>query len=85
MDFSTPAEFEAPRPGNLFSGNERGIGPSEMADAILQGSSSFRTSKELGLHVLEVLQGMLDSGADGSFHSMTTSCTIPSAFYDKTE
>ena len=85
MDFGTPAEFEALRPGNCFSGNERGIGPSEMADAILQGSSAFRTSKELGLHVLEVLQGMLDSGADGSFHSMTTSCTIPSAFYDKTE
>ena len=85
MDFSTPAEFEALQPGNRFSGNERGIGPSEMADAILQGSSTFRTSKELGLHVLEVLQGMLDSGADGSFQSMTTSCTIPSAFYDKTE
>ena len=83
MDFNAPVEFEALPPGNRFSDNERGIGPSEMADAILNGSSTFRTSGELGLHVLEVLQGMLSSGADGCFHTMKTSCKIPAAFYDE--
>ena len=62
--------------------NERGLGPSEMADAILHRNPGFRTSKELGLHVLEVLQGMLQSGSDGLFHSMTTVCSVPPAFYD---
>ena len=83
MDFDAPVEFEELPPGNRFSDNERGIGPSEMADAILNGSSTFRTSRELGLHVLEVLQGMLSSGADGCFHAMKTSCKIPAAFYDE--
>ena len=53
----------------------------KVRDAILKGESCFRTSKELGLHVLEVLQGMLESGADRSLHTMTTSCSIPPAFY----
>ena len=80
-DFNAPDAFEDLLPGNRYSGNERGLGTSEMADAILKGESRFRTSKELGLHVLEVLQGMLESGADRSLHTMTTSCSIPPAFY----
>lgn len=35
-----------------------------------------------GLHVLEVLQGMLKSGEDKSIHTMTTTCSIPLPFYD---
>ena len=82
LDFNAPDDFEALPPGNRYSGNERGLGASEMADAILKGRSGFRTSKELGLHVLEVLQGMLDSGSDLRFRSIKTSCSIPPAFYD---
>ena len=82
MDFNAPDAFEPLSPGNRFSENERGLGASEMASAILGGRPGFRTSKELGLHVLEVLQGILKSGGDGTFHTMTTSCGIPPAFYD---
>ena len=42
---------------------------------------TFRTSKELGLHVLEVLQGMLDSGKDQTIHRMATTCSRPEPFY----
>ena len=82
MDFHAPDAFEPLPPGNRYSENERGLGASEMASAILSWSPGFRTSKELGLHVLEVLQGILQSGEDGTFHSMTTSCGVPPAFYD---
>ena len=82
MDFNAPDVFELLPPGNRYSDNERGLGPSEMAEAILHRNPGFRTSKELGLHVLEVLQGMLQSGSDGLFHSMTTVCSVPPAFYD---
>ena len=74
--------FEELPPGNRFSENERGLGAAEMADAILHGEPQFRTSKELGLHVLEVLEGMLDSGSDQSFRTMTTSCGVPFPFYE---
>lgn len=82
MDFDAPDAYEDLRPGNTFSGNERGLGPSEMAEAIRNGSPRFRTSKELGLHVLEVLQGMLESGESQSFRTMTTDCPLPAPFYD---
>jgi hypothetical protein len=82
MDFNAPDAFENLLPGNRYSGNERGLGPSEMAETIINGNSCFRTSKELGLHVLEVLQGMLKSGEDKSIHTMTTTCSIPLPFYD---
>ena len=82
MDFNAPDTFENLLPGNPYSGNERGLGPSEMAEAILNGKPFFRTSKELGLHVLEVLQGMLKSGEEKTFQTMTTSCSIPPVFYE---
>ena len=40
------------------------------------------SGNERGLHVLEVLQGMLKSGEDKSIHTMTTTCSIPLPFYD---
>ncbi len=82
MDFEAPAVFENLLPGNRYTGNERGLGASEMADAIIHSRSGFRTSRELGLHVLEVLQGMLNSGSDRSFKAMETRCRIPDAFYN---
>ena len=80
-DFNAPNTFVDLLPGNRYSENERGLGPSEMADALLHSKQTFRTSKELGLHVLEVLQGMLDSGADRTIHRMTTTCSRPEPFY----
>ena len=82
MDFSAPDELEDLWPGNSFRENERGLGASEMADAILKGNPGFRTSKELGLHVLEVLHSLLNSGKEQMFQKMTTNCGIPEAFYE---
>ena len=70
LDFNAPGVFEALPKGNPYCENERGLGPAEMAAAILRSGPTFRTSKELGLHVLEVLQGMLTSGKKGSFCSI---------------
>ena len=81
-DFNAPDAFEPLPPGNPYSENERSLGAAEMASAILRGDPRFRTSKELGLHVLEVLQGMLDSGSDHAFRVMTTSCQVPAPFYE---
>ena len=80
--FNAPDAFEAPPKRNPYCENERGLGPAEMAAAILRSGPTFRTSKELGLHVLEVLQGMLTSGKNGNFCSMKTKCGIPEAFYE---
>ena len=82
LDFNAPDAFEALPKGNPYCENERGLGPAEMAAAILRSGPTFRTSKELGLHVLEVLQGMLTSGKKGSFCSTKTDCSIPEAFYE---
>ena len=82
IDFNAPDAFETLLPGNRYSENERGLGPSEMAEAIIKGNPRFRTSKELGLHVLEVLQGMLKSGEDSSIQAMTTSCELPLPYYE---
>ena len=82
LDFNAPDAFEALPKGNPYCENERGLGPAEMAAAILRSGPTFRTSKELGLHVLEVLQGMLTSGKNGNFCSMKTKCGIPEAFYE---
>lgn len=76
-DFNAPDAFEELPPGNLYCENERGLGASEMAGAVPSGDPCFRTSKELGLHVLKALQGMLKSGEDRTFQVMTTACSIP--------
>ena len=52
LDFNAPDAFEALPKGNPYCENERGLGPAEMAAAILRSGPTFRTSKELGLHVL---------------------------------
>ena len=81
LDFNAPDVFEDLPAGNCYSENARGLGPSELADAILHSRQTFRTSKELGLHVLEVLQRMLDSGTDQMIHRMVTTCNRPEAFH----
>jgi predicted dehydrogenase len=47
-----------------FTENSRGLGLSDMADAILNGRTP-RASGSIALHVLEVMRGILDSAASG--------------------
>ena len=66
LDPRKAPEPEVLAPVNEFSENSRGIGPSEMADAIMSGRTS-RTDKRLACHVLKVLEGILCGGAEGRF------------------
>ena len=60
----------------ILPGIQRGIGPAEMAEAIKEGRRN-RASKELAFHVLEVLDAILQSGADHTFHEIASTCERP--------
>lgn len=76
-----PADRKAPSvlPGvNEYSDNSRGIGPSDLADTILNGTP-LRPSAEMAYHVHEVLNAMLEGGASGGFTDIRSSCERPEA------
>ena len=56
--------------------NSRGVGPAEMAQAIAEGRSC-RPSKEMALHVLEVLTTLLEVGKTGGFGTVATDFSRP--------
>ncbi len=66
-------------PANRFSGNSRGIGVSEMADAIIHGRKN-RASKELALHVLDILESMENSSKAGALLNIKSTCARPEAY-----
>ncbi len=49
-----------------YSGNSRGVGPAEMAQAIAEHRPN-RASKEMALHSLEILTALLKAGESGAF------------------
>lgn len=59
-----------------YGDNVRGVGPAEMADAILAGRSN-RASKEMAYHVLEVLSAILAGGEKGAFADIASACDRP--------
>ena len=61
---------------NEYSDNSRGIGPSDLADTILNGTP-LRPSAEMAYHVHEVLNAMLEGGASGAFRDIRSSCGRP--------
>jgi len=63
-------------PVSSLSDNCRGIGPQEMALAILEGRPN-RAGKEMAYHVLDTLSAILESGKDGAFHTVASTCTRP--------
>ena len=72
-------DMPAPRtltPVSSLSDNCRGIGPQEMAQAILEGRPN-RAGKEMAYHVLDTLSALLESGKDGTFHAVTSTCSRP--------
>ncbi|MCA3574082.1 MAG: Gfo/Idh/MocA family oxidoreductase [Aestuariivirga sp.] len=56
--------------------NYRAAGLADLADAILKRRDP-RCSIDRALHAVEVMTGILASGADGKFKRMKTSCTRP--------
>lgn len=65
-------------PVSDLSDNCRGIGPQEMAEAILEGRPN-RAAKEMAYHVLDALNAILRSGSEGQFVEVKSSCVRPKA------
>lgn len=61
-----------------FCDNSRGIGPSEMADAIIN-KRPCRPSKEMAYHVLEILAGIMESNEKHEFVKIESTCERPEA------
>ncbi len=57
-------------------GNMRGLGVSDMAQALIDGRPS-RLSPEISLHVVEALNAFAASAKDGGVYEMTTTCERP--------
>ena len=59
-----------------FAQDSRGVGPAEMADAILSGRPN-RASKEMAYHVLDTIQQIMNSSARQAFVDVSSTCTRP--------
>lgn len=75
-DFSSPSAWEEIENTFAYEENSRGIGPSEMADAIFSGRKN-RASKELAYHVLDVIDTMMKSSDSGRFEEVASTCERP--------
>jgi hypothetical protein len=56
--------------------NQRGIGITEMAEAIT-GGRPHRASGELAYHVLDIMHGIHDASASGQYYELKSSCSRP--------
>ncbi len=63
-----------------YAANSRGIGPAEMARAIAEGRPN-RANKMLSLHVLDVIESMIESSKTGTFVKVKTTCPQPAVLY----
>jgi predicted dehydrogenase len=59
-----------------FPDNSRGLGLTDMAEAIVQGRP-HRAAGELAYHVLEVMHGIHDASASGSYYQVKSTCNRP--------
>lgn len=59
-----------------FADNSRGLGPSEMVSAILEGRQNCAAS-ELAVHVLDVIECMMESSKTAAFMKVPTTCNRP--------
>ena len=62
-----------------FTGNSRGLGITDMVEAIAAGSP-HRASGELAYHVLEIMHGIHDASASGTYYHLKSGCQRPQAF-----
>jgi predicted dehydrogenase len=59
-----------------FPDNSRGLGLTDMAEAIVQGRP-HRAAGELAYHVLEVMHGIHDASSSGSYYQVKSTCNRP--------
>lgn len=69
-------------PVGEYSGNVRGLGAAEMAEAIFVGRKN-RACKELAYHVLDVVEGMEESSRAGTMIRVSSRCKRPEPFAQK--
>ncbi len=67
------------KPVNDLTDDARGIGPADMARAIREGSHA-RTSMELAIHVLDIIEQIMKSSETGSVRTISTTCSRPDLF-----
>ena len=70
------AEMEALENRHAFSEDSRGVGPAEMAWSIRGGRAS-RAGAGMACHVLEVIDAVIESGANRTFVDVRSSCAQP--------
>jgi predicted dehydrogenase len=56
--------------------NSRGLGITDMAEAIAEGRP-HRANGEMAYHVLDVMHGFHDASASGAYYNVKSSCTRP--------
>ena len=77
MEGNTEDAVPAPVPlAFSFVDNSRGLGATDMALSLREGRP-FRTDCQMGLHVLEALEAILQGGEEGSFLPVTTRMVRP--------
>ncbi len=64
-----------------YGGNARGAGLLDMALAIRE-DRPLRASGEMALHVLDIMQAVLESAESSAFVSLTTTCDRPAQLLD---
>ncbi|WP_407655164.1 Gfo/Idh/MocA family protein [Alicyclobacillus dauci] len=73
--YDTPEWIEMPLTHG-FLHNSRGLAVADMARAILDGGP-HRASGELGLHVLEIMEGFHRASTEGRHQAVTSRCSRP--------
>lgn len=72
-------EFQKLPHTHVYAENSRGIGLSDMANAIATGSKTFRTSAELACHVTEIMETLHTSWDKKEFITLQSRCDRPEA------
>lgn len=69
-------EFKTIPYSHIYSENSRGVGLSEMAQSLLDGTTS-RCDAKIGAHVTEIMQAMHESAQTGKTISLESTCSRP--------
>lgn len=64
--------------GFAYSENSRGLGPSEMAEAIAEGRLN-RANAKMAYHVLDTIDQIMKSAETGAFEKVPSTCERPEA------
>ncbi len=75
-DFETPPAPQILNYGFTYGDNSRGLGPSEMANAIFENREN-RANATLAVHVLDVIDHLIESSKNAVFVQIPSSCKRP--------